>query len=41
MKHFPFKVISDGDDKPLIEVKYRGEVKRFTVITVPAYFTDA
>lgn len=30
MKHFPFKVISDGDDKPLIEVKYRGEVKRFT-----------
>ena len=30
MKHFPFKVINDGNDKPLIEVEYKGERKTFT-----------
>ena len=30
IKHWPFKVIGDADDKPLIEVKYKGETKRFT-----------
>ena len=30
MKHFPFKVINDGNDKPLIEVEYKGETKTFT-----------
>lgn len=31
MKHWPFKVVSSGaDDKPLIQVTFRGEVKRFT-----------
>ncbi|BFU23366.1 heat shock protein 70 putative [Entamoeba histolytica] len=30
MKHWSFKVIDDGHDKPLIEVEYKGEVKKFT-----------
>eukprot|EP00703_Trepomonas_sp_PC1_P004142 JAP92464.1 Heat shock protein 70 [Trepomonas sp. PC1] len=30
IKHFPFKVVPDSDDKPLIEVKYKGETKRFS-----------
>jgi heat shock protein 1/8 len=29
MKHFPFKVVDDGLDKPLIEVEFKGEQKRF------------
>jgi hypothetical protein len=31
MKNWPFKVVSGGmpDDKPLIEVIYKNEVKRF------------
>ena len=29
MKHFPFKVVDDGQDKPLIEVEFKGEQKRF------------
>jgi len=30
MKHWPFKVISSGaDDKPLIQVHFKGEVKKF------------
>ena len=29
MKHWPFKVITRGDDKPLIEVQFRGETKQF------------
>ena len=29
MKHWPFKVISRGDDKPIIEVQFRGETKTF------------
>ena len=29
MKHWPFKVISRGDDKPLIEVAFKGETKTF------------
>ncbi len=29
MKHFPFKVVDDGNDKPLIEVQFKGETKRF------------
>ena len=29
MKHFPFKVVDDGQDKPLIEVEFKGEKKRF------------
>lgn len=29
MKHFPFKVVDDGQDKPLIEVEFKGETKRF------------
>ena len=30
MKHFPFTVINDGNDKPLIQVEYKGETKTFT-----------
>lgn len=30
IKHWPFKVIADSDDKPIIEVKYKGETKRFS-----------
>ena len=29
MKHWPFKVISRGDEKPIIEVQFRGETKTF------------
>jgi len=29
MKHWPFKVITRGDEKPLIEVQFRGETKTF------------
>ena len=30
MKHWSFKVYDDGHDKPIIEVQYKGETKRFT-----------
>ena len=30
MKHWSFKVVDDGHDKPIIEVQYKGEAKRFT-----------
>jgi L1 cell adhesion molecule like protein len=30
IKHFPFKVVADSDDKPIIEVKYKNETKRFS-----------
>jgi heat shock protein 1/8 len=30
IKHWAFKVVGDSDDKPVIEVKYKGEVKRFS-----------
>jgi len=30
IKHFPFAVVANSDDKPLIEVTYRGERKRFS-----------
>ena len=30
MKHWSFKVVDDGHDKPIIEVQYKGETKRFT-----------
>jgi heat shock protein 1/8 len=30
MKHWPFKVVSGPNDKPLIEVSYLNEIKRFT-----------
>lgn len=30
MKHWPFKVVSGKDDKPLIEVSYQEETKQFT-----------
>jgi len=29
LKHFPFKVVPDEGDKPVIEVEYKGEQKRF------------
>ena len=29
MKHWPFKVITRGDEKPIIEVQFRGETKTF------------
>eukprot|EP00906_Rhabdomonas_costata_P027434 RCo038967 len=29
MKHWPFKVISKGDDKPVVVVQYKGETKQF------------
>ena len=29
MKHWPFKVVTRGDDKPLIEVSFKGETKQF------------
>jgi L1 cell adhesion molecule like protein len=30
LKHFPFKVVSGKDDKPLVEVNYKGEKKQFS-----------
>ena len=30
IKHFPFKVFADSSDKPMIEVKYKGETKHFS-----------
>ena len=30
LKHYAFKVIGDSDDKPMIEVKYKNETKRFS-----------
>ena len=30
IKHFPFKVVDGGDDKPVVEVQYQGKTKRFT-----------
>jgi len=30
MKHWPFRVVGDSQDKPLIEVSFKGEVKLFT-----------
>ena len=30
MKHWPFKVVPDSNDKPLIQVKYQNELKDFT-----------
>ena len=30
MKHWPFKVVAGPSDKPLIEVEYKGEHKRFS-----------
>lgn len=30
IKHFPFKVVAGANDKPMIEVEYKGENKRFT-----------
>ena len=30
MKHWSFKVIDDGHDKPIIQVQYKGETKKFT-----------
>ena len=29
IKHFPFKVVADKDDKPLIQVKYKNEKRTF------------
>lgn len=29
LKHYPFKVIDDGNDKPLIQVEFKGETKQF------------
>jgi len=29
MKHWPFKVVQKGDDKPIVEVQFRGETKTF------------
>ena len=29
IKHFPYKVIPDKNNKPLIEVKYKNEIKKF------------
>ena len=29
MKNWPFKIVSDDSDKPLIEVKWKGETKNF------------
>jgi heat shock protein 1/8 len=30
LKHFPFKVISGKDEKPLIEINFKGEKKQFS-----------
>ncbi|ELP88951.1 heat shock protein 70, putative [Entamoeba invadens IP1] len=30
MKHWSFTVVNDGNDKPLIQVEYKGETKKFT-----------
>ena len=29
IKLYPFKIIDDGHDKPVIEVSYKKEIKRF------------
>eukprot|EP01060_Flectonema_neradi_P019330 TRINITY_DN263_c1_g1_i2.p1 TRINITY_DN263_c1_g1~~TRINITY_DN263_c1_g1_i2.p1 ORF type:complete len:641 (+),score=130.02 TRINITY_DN263_c1_g1_i2:61-1983(+) len=36
MKHWPFKITSKSDQKPLIEVQYLGEAKQFTPEEVSA-----
>ncbi|AYV80807.1 MAG: heat shock 70 kDa protein [Harvfovirus sp.] len=30
LKHFPYKVVCVADDKPMVEVKFMGETKRFS-----------
>ena len=30
MKHFPFKVVPDGENKPHIEVEYKNETRKFS-----------
>merc|ERR1712164_77527 len=30
MKHFPFKVVADSEKKPLVEVTYKNDTKRFS-----------
>ncbi|CAL6016503.1 Cytosolic_heat shock protein 70 [Hexamita inflata] len=30
IKHYSFKVVADSDDKPMIQVNYKGETKRFS-----------
>lgn len=30
IKHFPYKVISGENDKPMVEVNYKGEIKQFS-----------
>ncbi|AYV84865.1 MAG: putative heat shock 70 kDa protein [Hyperionvirus sp.] len=30
LKHFPYKVVCVGEDKPMVEVTFMGEVKRFS-----------
>eukprot|EP01083_Nonionella_stella_P153205 491908_1 len=36
MKHWPFKIIAKSDDKPVIEVQYKGVAKHFTPEEVSA-----
>ncbi|ELP91467.1 heat shock protein, putative [Entamoeba invadens IP1] len=31
MKHWSFTVVNNGNDKPLIQVEYKGETKKFTL----------
>jgi len=37
MKHWPFKVVADGSGRPLIEVDYMAETKRFKPEEISAY----
>ena len=29
IKNFPFKVVNDGNNKPIIQVNYKGEEKKY------------
>lgn len=39
MKHWPFKVISDGN-KPKIQVEYKGEIKKFSPEEVSIFILE-
>ena len=41
MKHFPFSVVAGDNDKPMIEVKYKGEAKSFTAEEISSMVLSA
>jgi len=41
MKHFPFSVVAGDNDKPMIEVEYKGEAKSFTAEEISSMVLSA